>query len=437
MPPRALLTTCTLLASCTLALACAGAGVRGGSAAVRVAASGELPTWLGERPPVTGLAQGGSAGESNADAAPEAVRAGACFLPRRSSDSRVGAPTLALVGGNQLVACWTAGQGAGAPHRELRCASWTRQEAQEEQPQAPCGWREAEVVSAAHGVPVWSPVVGEPIMGACGDAEGGGLALYYSLGRAAGTARHFVRCSVDGGASWSAQRMLAAPARGPARAPPLRLDDGTTLLVAAHEREREGGWRWLVFKSADEGRTFDRGVAVARDGGLLEPVLLRPRAEDDSPSPRTPLLIGASGSAQRVAVAEALDAVGGAWGEATLAEALPAPAAPLAAVALQAHGPGALLVVYSHSLQQGAAGRGLLVAAVSADAGKTWRRLDTLEDARGRPYEFGAPAAAEDPDSGAVHIVYTWRGGRELRHQTIESGAIARRLRELRQAEAL
>ena len=34
--------------------------------------------------------------------------------------------------------------------------------------------------------------------------------------------------------------MLAAPARGPARAPPLRLDDGTTLLVAAHERERYG-----------------------------------------------------------------------------------------------------------------------------------------------------------------------------------------------------
>ena len=91
---------------------------------------------------------------------------------------------------------------------------------------------------------------------------------------------------------------------------------------------------------------------------------------------------------------------------------LPCPNSGIDAVRLR---DGRVLVIYNHSWEAKAAGRGRLNVALSSDDGVTWRRSIILEDKEGKndpmsgaPIEMSYPAVIQDLGSGLVHVTYSY-----------------------------
>lgn len=99
---------------------------------------------------------------------------------------------------------------------------------------------------------------------------------------------------------------------------------------------------------------------------------------------------------------------------------------PNAAVALLRLDDGRLLLVFNDAEK----GRHDLSLAVSADAGRHWRRLHRFEheSARGRRFRFSYPSLVQAED-GMFHLSYTWNK-RRIKHVMFNRAWLERRLRQ-------
>lgn len=317
------------------------------------------------------------------------------FVNARMSTPQVHASTLVELADGSLLAAWFGGTAERAPDVRIWCA---RRQAG--------GWSAPEPV--ADGVqpdgtrlPTWNPVLFR-----ADGAQGSRVLLFYKVGPSPQQWWGELITSDDGGRTWSAPQRLPDGALGPIRSKPLLLPDGTLLCPSSTEDD-EGHWRIHFERSQGLGRSWQVGPPVPDPQGLalIQPSLvLRP---DGS------VLAFARSLSNRIAVTRSVDG-GLSWSPPELTS-LPNPNAGIEALGLA---DGRLLMVFNPR-ERGRDwwnGRDRLDVAVSADGGRRWRTVLTLEDEPGQ--EFSYPAAIQSRD-GSVHISYTFKR-RQIRHVQLD-----------------
>jgi len=270
-------------------------------------------------------------------------------------------------------------------------------------------WSAPRPVTSAPDIPVWNPVLFQ-------DADT--TWLFFKIGP---SPREWVGAYIrsgDDGRTWSAVTYLPAGLTGPVRTKPLALPDGTWLAGSSVEAGYRGGtpagapyrgWAAWVERSGDRGRTWSKHGPVTVPG---EPFgVIQPT-----------LWIGAGGeirmltrSTERIGrIVAASSADGGRTWSPGHATSLPNPNAGIDVVRLR---DGRLVLVYNHL----PAGRAAIHLAVSSDDGGTWTAPRVLESG---PGEYSYPAVIQTAD-GDIHVTYTWRRTR-IRHVVIDAARLPR-----------
>ena len=239
-------------------------------------------------------------------------------------------------------------------------------------------------VSVARGIdrlgraqPCWNPVLHQ--------ARSGPLLLFYKVGPSPRRWWGMLRCSGDGGRTWSAPRRLPRGVLGPVKNKPVALPGGVILCPSSTEHF---GWRVHLERTPDLGNTWQKTGPLNAWGdlGAIQPCILI------WPDRRMQILCR---TLQRV-IATCWSADGGhSWSPMT-ATALPNPDSGIDAAVLR---DGRAVLVHNPSR----AARTPLSLAVSAD-GRAWRDSAILEDAAG---EYSYPAIIQGED-GDLHVTYTW-----------------------------
>jgi hypothetical protein len=213
--------------------------------------------------------------------------------------------------------------------------------------------------------------------------------LFYRAGPSPQTWTTFVRRLGADGKTWSKPEMLPAGLLGPIKNKPIEIKGGVILAGTSVESHR--AWCAWVEHSTDDGKTWQRFGPVQVPGkprGLIQPTLLQT-------SRGTILALCRSSGIGLICQAVSPDG-GRTWSEAKPTD-LPNPNSGIDAVRAS---DGAFYLVYNHTKR----GRTPLNLARSADDGKTWKTVATLEDT---PGEFSYPAIIQTGD-GKLHITYTY-----------------------------
>jgi predicted neuraminidase/cyclophilin family peptidyl-prolyl cis-trans isomerase len=259
------------------------------------------------------------------------------------------------------------------------------------------GW--TAPVEIAHGngrdgkpEPCWNPVLFRPSRGP--------LLLFYKSGPSPSGWRGLVMRSRDDGKTWDKPEPLPEGFVGPVKNHPLELADGTILCGSSTESD---GWRVHFEMSRDLGATWTRTPAIneGRAPGLIQPALLRDGERG--------ILALMRSDAGRIYESRSADA-GATW-TAPAPTVFPNPNSGLDAVTLR---DGRHVLVYNPVT----AGRGILAVAVF-EKGSGWRRVLTFEEEKDA--EFSYPAVIQTPDR-LVHITYTWKRQR-IRHAVVDPAA--------------
>ena len=249
----------------------------------------------------------------------------------------------------------------------------------------------------------WNPVLYR--------APEGPLLLFYKEGPDCSGWRGLVTRSDDAGRTWSRAEPLPAGIWGPIRNRPVRLEDGGLLCPSSTEL---GQWQVHFEHTTDLGRAWTRTASVADPHGLqaIQPTLLV------WPNGRIQALCRTRAST----VAETLSNDGGLTWTPLESTALPNPNSAIDAIRLR---DGRALLIYNASacVVPGVGGgpRTPLSVAVSGD-GRAWKLVGHLEV---DPGEFSYPCVLQTAD-GLVHVTYTARiRFRGLRHAVIDPEAIS------------
>jgi predicted neuraminidase len=318
------------------------------------------------------------------------------FIDDRLATPQVHASTLVELPDGSLLAAWFGGTAERAPDVRIWCSR--RQAGVWSPPQAVADGIQPDGTP----LPTWNPVLFQ-----AGPAQGGRLLLFYKVGPSPQQWWGELITSDDGGQHWSAPQRLPDGVLGPIRSKPLLLADGTLLCPSSTEDD-QGHWRIHFERSQDLGRSWEVGEPVADPRGLamIQPSLvLRPGGS---------VLAFARSMSNRIAVTRSRNG-GRSWSPPALT-ALPNPNAGIEALGLA---DGRLLMVFNPR-ERGRDwwnGRDRLDVAVSADGGRRWCTVLTLEDEAGQ--EFSYPAAIQSRD-GSVHISYTHKR-RQIRYVQLDS----------------
>jgi predicted neuraminidase len=280
-----------------------------------------------------------------------------------------------------LLAAWFGGKDEGASDVKIWAARFDGK-----------AWSKPEVVAEEPGFPTWNPVLFR--------SAAGTLFLFYKAGPSPERWSGYVRRSADGGKSWGKAELMPAGQYGPIKNKPIQLANGAVLAGTSVESHR--AWTAWVERSADDGKTWRRFGPIAvpeQPHGVIQPTLFERR--DGSV-----LALCRSRGVGAVCAAESKDG-GETWGPAKAID-LPNPNSGIDGVKAAN---GDFFLVYNHTKR----GRSPLNVARSADEGKTWKMVHTLEEEAG---EFSYPAVIQD-GAGTLQITYTWNR-RHIKHVTLD-----------------
>jgi len=296
------------------------------------------------------------------------------FIYEKAAFPSCHASTIVEVAGLHMrpifLAAWFGGKAEGAKDVKIYWSSFDGK-----------SWSAPEVAAEEPNQPCWNPVLFR--------SQAGTLSLWYKAGPSPQTWTGYVRHSKDNGKTWSPSEMIPAGLLGPVRAKPIQLADGTILAGTSVESYKS--WASYVDRSSDDGKTWTRHGPIVipnKPHSLIQPTLFETKDGQIVAMCR-------SSKTGRIAQSESKDA-GKTWSPARLIE-LPNPSAGIDAVRLTS---GEIVLIYNHTPLF----RFPLNLAISADDGKTWKPLKTLEGAAG---EYSYPAIVQGQD-GMLHCTYTW-----------------------------
>lgn len=244
-------------------------------------------------------------------------------------------------------------------------------------------------------MPCWNPVLFQP--------NGGPLHLFYKVGPDPTSWWGMLKTSIDGGATWSAERRLPDEILGPIKNKPIALGGSTWLAPSSTE---ELGWHVHFERTVDGGRTWERTTHVADPGEFraIQPTVLI------LPGGRLEALC----RSQRGRIVATSSTDGGKSWSPLSATALPNPDSGIDALTL-ADGRHAL--IYNHADGD----RSPLNLALSSN-GTSWSAGLTLER---EPGEYSYPAIIQAAD-GTIHVTSTWKR-RKIRHVAIDPARLVAR----------
>jgi predicted neuraminidase len=281
----------------------------------------------------------------------------------------------------KLLAAWFGGQAEGAADVKVWLARFDG-----------TAWSAPEVAAEEPGFPCWNPVLFR--------GRSKTLSLFYKAGPNPMSWSGYVRRSTDGGRTWGKVEQLPAGLLGPIKNKPIQRADGAILAGTSVESHR--AWACWLERSADDGKTWRRFGPIAvpdHPYGIIQPTLLE-KADG------TVTALCRSRGLGFVCRADSSDG-GETWSAAQPTE-LPNPNSGIDAVRTS---DGDWFLVYNHTKQ----GRSPLNLARSADEGKSWKTVKTLEE---EPGEFSYPAIVQASD-GQLHVTYTWNR-RHIKHLVID-----------------
>jgi predicted neuraminidase len=253
-------------------------------------------------------------------------------------------------------------------------------------------WTAPQVAAQEPGFPCWNPVLFR--------SRAKTVFLFYKAGPNPMSWSGYVRRSADAGQTWGPAEQLPAGLLGPIKDKPIQRADGTILAGTSVESHR--AWAAWVERSADDGKTWRRFGPIAVPGrpyGLIQPTLF------ETQGGRVVALCRSRGIGY-ICQAESKD--GGQTWSAARPTALPNPNSGIDAVRTAG---GDVYLAYNPTK----VGRSPLAVARSADDGKTWKTVATLED---QPGEFSYPAIIQAHD-GRLHVTYTWNR-RHIKHVVLD-----------------
>jgi predicted neuraminidase len=222
------------------------------------------------------------------------------------------------------------------------------------------------------------------------------LFLFYKAGPNPMSWSAFIRRSADGGKTWDKAEQLPAGLLGPIKNKPIQRRDGAILAGTSVESHR--AWACWLERSTDDGRTWRRFGPIAvpdHPYGIIQPTLLE-RGDG------TLVALCRSRGLGFICRSESADA-GETWSPARPTELLN----PNSGIDGVRAADGDWYLAYNPTKEA----RTPLVLARSADEGKTWKTVATLEDETG---EYSYPAIIQAGD-GRLHVTYTWNR-RHIKH---------------------
>ena len=252
--------------------------------------------------------------------------------------------------------------------------------------------------------PCWNPVLFQP--------SSGPLLLFYKVGLNPREWWGLVRISNDDGHTWSEAMRLPDGILGPIRSKPVELSDRTLLAGSSTEHDgwvahierftpHEKGWTLGALGSSSQ---WWRSTALNKtaDFAAIQPTILTHSGT------RLQVLCR---SRQNV-ITEAWSGDSGSTWSQMASTLLPNPSSGIDALRLN---DGQFLLVHNAT----ARGRHKLAVSLSDD-GRTWRKVQFLEDAATGEYSYPAVIQTDD---GTIHITYTWKRKR-IKHVIMDPGAL-------------
>ncbi len=303
------------------------------------------------------------------------------FIYEKAPFASCHASTIVEPEAGRLLAAWFGGTAEGAKNVKIWLARHDGMR-----------WSDPEVAAEESGQPCWNPVLFQ--------GKKDTLFLFYKAGPSPMTWSGFVRRSNDAGKTWSKAEILPAGLLGPIKNKPITLKDGAILAPTSVESHR--AWACWMERSTDDGRSWRRfGPITMPDHphGIIQPSLF------ETKDGRVVMLCRARGVGF-ICQAESKDG-GETWSAAQKTE-LPNPNS---GIDLVRTGEGRVFLVYNDTPR----GRSPLNLALSADDGKTWKMVQTLEDGGG---EYSYPAIIQTRD-GRLHVTYTWKRER-IKHVVLD-----------------
>ncbi|RJP22512.1 MAG: hypothetical protein C4527_21660 [Candidatus Omnitrophota bacterium] len=254
-------------------------------------------------------------------------------------------------------------------------------------------WTKPVEVATAEGVPCWNPVLFQ--------MPSGEVLLFYKAGPSPRDWSGLLKRSLDGGKTWSEEKLLPAGILGPIKNKPILLADGT--LVCGSSVESWRAWACWMELTPDGGKTWAKYGPIEVPGiryGLIQPALFHDRDGNLRMVCRATRRIGK--------ICSSISKDGGKTWEPAKPIDLPNPNSGIDAVNLRN---GDVVMVYNHTDNS----RRQINVALSKDGGDSWEKKLTLEDESG---EFSYPAVIQTKD-GMVHTTYTWKRER-IKHVVID-----------------
>ncbi len=303
------------------------------------------------------------------------------FIFEKAPFASCHASTLVEPEPGKLLAAWFGGKSEGAPDVKIWSARFDGK-----------AWSEPEVAAEEPGVPCWNPVLFR--------SKSKALFLWYKAGQNPMSWTGFVRRSEDDGKTWGKIEPLPAGILGPVKNKSIQLGDGTILAGTSVESYK--AWACWMERSADDGKSWRRvGPITVPDHpyGIIQPTLLPTRDKGL-------VALCRSRGLGFICRTESKDN-GETWSAAQPTELLN----PNSGIDAVRAANGDWFLVYNPTKT----GRSPLHLGRSADDGKTWKTVATLEEELG---EFSYPAIIQAGD-GQLHASYTWNR-RHIKHVTFD-----------------
>lgn len=257
-------------------------------------------------------------------------------------------------------------------------------------------------VSVANGIqndkvrlPTWNPVLYQ--------VPGGELLLFYKIGPKPSEWWGMMRCSKDGGITWSEAQKLPEGQIGPVKNKPVLLSNGNLFCPSSTEGN---GWKVHFEVTKDNGKTW-RVIGPLEGGDInaIQPSIL------DHGHGKLQLLA----RSRNRAIVESWSQDNGETWSALAKTSLPNNNSGTDAVTMK---DGRHVLVYNHVLPPGDLAKGArtpLNVAISKD-GKNWSAALILEDSPISQYSY--PAVIQTSD-GLLHFIYTWRR-EKIKHVVVD-----------------
>lgn len=238
----------------------------------------------------------------------------------------------------------------------------------------------------------------------------GRVTLFYFAGEWTGSKKNCMKDSMDGGLTWGAERRVPKNLRGPCRAKPLRLSDGSLLYPTTGKGTVYTDW-------SDEAMAPESWGTSPRveDPGMMKPIQPTLLQKSDGT-----VLMFSRTYAREIGVARSTDR-GRTWSKLKGVGIYMANSA-IDVLKLR---DGRCLLVYNKTPKPADpkkwGPRHPLTLALSTDEGETWRDLFDIETDPIRE-GFSYPTMIQAAD-GSVHITYTW-GRKRIKHVVIDPGKL-------------